>query len=53
MNEWLKLMLDEIRRKERERAEIERERERRRSGSGNDAQEAGRASRPADPPGSG
>ncbi|HUG99392.1 MAG TPA: hypothetical protein VMQ83_09485 [Gammaproteobacteria bacterium] len=53
MNEWLKLMLDEVRRKEREQAEIEDERERRKSATGNGAQEAGRSPRPADPPGSG
>lgn len=53
MSEWLKLMLEEIRRKEQERAEIERERERRKSGTGSGVQEGGSASRPADPPGSG
>jgi hypothetical protein len=50
LNEWLKLMLEEIRRKQREREEVLRERERRASGkSGNTPGTA--PSGPADPPG--
>lgn len=44
MNEWLKLMLEEIRRKEREREAAARERERRALGTPD-------GTRPADPPG--
>lgn len=53
MNEWLKLMMDEIRRKQREQAEVLRERERRRSGSGDGASKDEVPSRLPDPPGGG
>jgi hypothetical protein len=46
LNEWLKLMLDEIRRKQREREEVLRERERREAG---ERTERG-PSHPTDPP---
>jgi hypothetical protein len=47
LNEWLKLMLEEIRRKEREREEAAREHERRQA----DASRASGSTRPADSPG--
>jgi hypothetical protein len=51
LNEWLKLMLDEIRRKQRERDEARRERERRGpEQSGGQRDEAG-PPRPANPSG--
>jgi hypothetical protein len=46
LNEWLKLMLEEIRRKDREREEAVRERERRRTGTSGAAEPP----RPADSP---
>jgi hypothetical protein len=45
LNDWLKLMLEEIRRKEREREEALREHERRQPGA-RPAEGAGRAAKP-------
>jgi len=51
LNEWLKLMLEEIRRKQREREEILRERARRESARRDGAKSVAPVTRPADPAG--
>jgi hypothetical protein len=51
LNEWLSLMLDEIRRKQREREEAARERERREPGARDQGEPGTARRRPAGPDG--